>query len=296
MSFLYNTYMLWFNIEQYKNIEKFENTNRDDDYDYTKKAEETYTTTLEAYKKGSFFDDENELNKQNYQNLLKYNDVDNNFPFTTYGCIQTSPGENIMDTLSKLFYVSYSEFYSLSINDIFDVIVNDLTRTMSKIKEEPIEDPVYVLIYQAPNLSFNDENFAARIDSVNNLKTSYNQNIDNVRIGYNPLYTKIYVIYPKYFENNGKITNYNNEDGLNKFKNFFQSKMTRNKLCFIECNAVNNYSCGCLNKKSHEGYDFSYKSKCVEYNNQEWDYGMIYSLNKFNSLFSKKIKRVAFNV
>lgn len=246
---LYNTYIYKNELEAYHNFGTYDN-----------KLKETFVNN----------------DKSNYYNYNDYRDVKNDSPFLTYGCIKNNKSNNILDDLRSLFYVSYYEFYSVSINDIIEKVMGDLDIIKRKINGQELIDPIYILVYQAPNLSFNDELYMARHDSVNNLKASYKQNKEDVKIGSQKLYTKLYIMYPYYYHdpNNSEIIkNYSNgniEGGLNKFKEYFNNKITRDKLCFIENNSVNDYARGCLNTNNN--------------------YGMIYTINKFNPLYSKYIK------
>ena len=129
----------------------------------------------------------------------------------------------------------------------------------------------------------------ARYDSVNNMKASYSQNKDDKQIGISQLYTQLYIMYVNYYNNEavpGKLNKYSDESGLNQFKSYFNPKLSRNKLCFLECNGVNNYACGCLS-----GTNEKYDSKCVELDDKQRNYGMIYMLNKTNKVFSQKIEK-----
>ena len=291
---LYNTYIYKNELEAYHNFGTDDNKIKEtfvnygiDNYKkpYGQKVNEMYNTTLENYKAGVDFHNND---KNNYYNYNDYRDVKNDSPFLTYGCIKNNKSNNILEDLRSLFYVSYYEFYSVSINDIIEKVMGDLEIIKRKINGQELKDPIYILVYQAPNLSFNDESYMARHDSVNNLKASYKQNKEGVKIGSQKLYTKLYIMYPYYYHdpnNSERIINYSAngkiDDGLNKFKEYFNNKITRDKLCFIECNGVNDYACGCLNTNN---------TKCIDIENNYYNYGMVYTINKFNPLYSKYIK------
>ena len=77
------------------------------------------------------------------------------------------------------------------------------------------------------------------------------------------------------------------------FKSYFgDANLSRNNLCFIECNGNNLASCGCLNRLNpSSSYDSDfYSSSCYNEKNERTNYGMIYSINKNNSLFKNKIE------
>jgi hypothetical protein len=296
ISVAYSTFNMKYKIEEYENyhkMEQFGNYDNNRDYDYKEEVNKNYDSTLEDYKSGKdfMFDNDSILNK-NYRNLIQYHDVKTNYPLHTLGCVKHSTKDDILNSLNSMFYVSYSEFYSMSINHIYENIANDLNLTISKLNNNLIDDPVYVLIFQAPDISFNNEQIVARHDVVNTLRPSYEQNKNVVRIGEKMLYTKLFVLYPAYFqESNKTLKKYTDNEGLKKFEKYFNSKKSRNKLCFMNCNGINNYSCGCLNREKSDNTLNFYKSRCTEYDDSNWDYGMVYNLNKFNDLFSNLIKR-----
>ena len=253
-----------------------------------------YKTTFEQYEGGEDFHSNKDMN--HFFNYNQYKDVKGLWPLNTYGCIKSNNVGDVEDDIKNMFYISVSEFYSLSVNDIFQKIAEDLDITKIKINTEKIENPVYVIVYQAPFLRFNDEEIVARNDSINNFKPSFNQKINNVTIGEKKLYTKIIVMYPNYksdTENSSRILKHNDNTGFKRFKQYFNdSRISRDKLCFVKCNAVGDYGCGCINREtSDDSLDF-YSSKCTDMQNNKFDYGMIYQLNYMNKLFSDKIKYV----
>jgi len=286
-SILYNTYTFKCNIEAYHNFkENFENPDT-----YKDQVSALYNTTLEAYKKGASFHDKAYRYLYNFH---EYNDIKNNESLLTYGCIKSDTSSDILADLRSLFYVSYYEFYSVSVNDIIQKISEDLDKTIINSNEPELKDPIYVLIFQAPYLVFNNEQIVARHDSVNNMKSSYIQNKNNKEVGQKQLFTKVYIMYPNYYHDADmldKIHKYPDDSGINKFKDYFNPKLSRKKLCFLECNGVNNLACGCLNRSESDGTATYYNSKCAELDDTTSDYGMIYSLNKMNRLFVNKLQK-----
>lgn len=283
---LYNTHVFKYNLEEYANFEN--NTEGFEDYNYKDAVKEVYNTTLERYKLGADFS-KNNGNADHYYNYFDLYDVNAGYPLFTYGCIKNALSDNVFEELSSLFYVSYKEFYSVSVNDIYQKIAVDLNDTIIRTSAQFIDGPIYVLIYQAPYLQFGGEQIIARHDTINNLKGGYMQNRTDVIVGQKQLYTKIFVMYPAYYVQNNKVIKYSDKKiGLSKFSTYFKNKLVRNKLCFMECNAVNNYACGCLNKDPDD--KSLYTSSCVELDNKKYNYGVIYALNRFNKLFSKQIR------
>ena len=286
---LYNTYSYKNELEAYHNFKTDEKETfvnylldwEDKQRSYEDKIADIYNTTLENYKSGFEY---HKTGKKYYYNYIELSDVKNNKPLFTYGCIKNQISDNILSNLQEYFYVSYIEFYSVNINHIVQKIADDIEQTVLKMNGNTLKDPIYVLIYQAPYLSFNNNTYFARHDSINNMKASYEQSHNNVDIGSKQLLTKLYVVYPYYYhshDNHDKIVAYADETGHEYFREYFKDKLTRDKLCFIECGGVNDYACGCLNTDS---------SKCINLNNEYHDYGMIYQLNKFHPLFKKNIE------
>lgn len=77
-----------------------------------------------------------------------FKDTKNKHPLQFYGCINVVPLPNdIADT----YYVTEQQFDSVSINNIYDKIVEDLFKTKLKISDELLKDPIYVVIYQDPD-------------------------------------------------------------------------------------------------------------------------------------------------
>lgn len=257
----YNSYRLKINIEGFL------------DYDYNTKVGEIYNTTLENYKQG--YDYNAITTDSTYYNYIHLTDVKDNYPMFTYGCVK----QNASDITNLNLYMSSYEFYTLSINDIYQKIVEDLHQTLSKTQEQTLNGPIYVIIYQTPSLSYNNEAYIARYDVINNLKASYDQQQNDVLIGSKQLYTRLLIMYPMYMADNSRVVK-NTANGVQEFKTYFDAKLSKHKLCFIECNGDNTYACGCLNTDN---------SKCIELDNRYYNYGMIYVLNKFNRLFTKYI-------
>ena len=292
----YNTYMYKTELEAYHNFKSNEKETfvnylmdwEDKKRPYAEKISDIYNTTLENYKSGYNF---HSTGKKYYYNYIELSDVKNNNPFFTYGCIKNSTSDDILTDLQALFYVSYIEFYSLNINDIMRKIADDIEKTVLKMNGTALKDPIYFLIYQAPFFKFNNEVYYARHDSINNVKSSYEQNKNDVEVGTKQLLTKIYVMYPYYYHdinNHDRMLAFADETGYERFKNYFHdSKMIRDKLCFIECNTVNNYAWGCLNSDANTTHP--YDSKCINLNNELHNYGMVYSINKYHPLFKKNI-------
>ncbi len=286
LSLFYSTYILNRKIEEYQEYHKTPSLENFENYNYKDHVDVMYNNSLENYKKGLDFNTYSI--KTNFHNNIQLYDVRNDYPLITYGCIQTKIDNNIENDINQTFYTKTYEFYAVTINDVYQKIVGDINETLSKVLDDKLDEPVFVLMYQAPYLYFNNEQIIARHDVSNNLKSVYQQNIDNIEIGTRKIFTKLLIIYPIYDSN---LKKYDNEEGVIKFHEYFKTKLSRNKLCFLECNKTNYYACGCLNRnKSDNNQDF-YKSSCIEYTGEYFNYGMMYSINKYNTLFSRLFTR-----
>lgn len=286
--YYYNTKKLYYNIEKFENINELSNKIHDD--------------TLTLYKNGYNFNENNEINYLQYPQLY---DVHNREPLLTYACIKNKlinqhdneTVKKMIDKLRENIYISENTFYSISHNDIINNIIKDFDDVLLKSNEIILSGPIYVLIYQAPYLRFNKNEIKAKYNVINNLKPSYEQDNNLVKIGSKELYTKIYIMYPKYYKsyNDIKINKYKNDDGLKIFQNYINNNnlISRDKLCFMECNKNNKISCGCLNrsKSQNDNTNMFYESSCLEpdNNNNFVNYGMLYSINPYYNLFFKKI-------
>jgi len=255
--------------------------------------------TLTDYKNGVNFQ-----KTINYKMMFDKYDVQNNEPLLTYMCVKTQMvnTDDIIDLqvmiskLNTMFYVSVIDTYIINTTDIINKISDDIDDVIRKSGELKLECPIYALLYQSPYLRYNGNEIKARYDVVNNLQSSYEHVIDDPSgipdFGMKPLYIKIIMMYPLYFNYNdgGKIIKHTGNDGLNFFQEYFNdSIMSRDKLCFLHCNQTNKLACGCLNrgldKTSDEKY---YKGTCIDEKNIPTNYGMMYSVNhKFAPFVSK---------
>jgi len=297
--------MLNLKIEDYinysKNIEKF-GINDDDNkilqlYNFREKVERLNDTTLNSYKNGYDFDKGDAITT-NYNDFYNLKDIKYADPLHTYGCVKNDfKNNNIVEDITTFIsplldtvLVNSYAYYTSDYNSILEKISNDLDKVKLQTNETVLKGPIYALIYQSPYLRINDGIVISKYDTVNNYKSSYTQDNNNVTIGTKELFTMIYVIYPNYYnESDVKISSYPNEAGRYFFKNFFNKDiMSRDKLCFMECNTINNTACGCANLEKNSNIEKSYDNLCVDFNNNKKNYGMLYSLNSFNKLFYNK--------
>jgi len=240
-------------------------------------------TTLSKFKSGYDF----HKDSQSYQNFTTLKDVKNQYPLLTYGCIKHQPeDENILSYLSDNFFVSTNEFFSLSFNDISENILQDLKKNKMYFQQKTeITTPVYVLIYQSPYLNVHNNQYHMREDTLIDTVNSFEMNTDGVTIGKKEIFTKMHIIYTGYvyYEDEDKILK--KKDGDKIFNDFMKNKISRDKLCYINCNNTSYYNCGCMNQTITNRKGSSYESTCVNMKNEKRNYGMIYMLNKYNLLF-----------
>ena len=255
--------------------------------------------TLTDYRQGASFQ-----KVIDYKMMFDKYDVQNNEALLTYMCVKTqlTSSDDMVDLqimiskLSSVFYVSVIDTYIINSTDMFNKISDDIDDVIRKSGEIKIECPIYALIYQSPYLRYNGNEIKARYDVINNLQSSYDHIIDDSsgipQFGMKSLYTKIIMMYPLYFNYNGsgKIVKYPDNSGLNFFQEYFNDAiMSRDKLCFLQCNQTNKLACGCLNRSSDTNSDTNYyKSTCLDEKNIPSNYGMMYSVNhKFPAFVSK---------
>lgn len=296
----FNTYMLTKNIEDYNNYIKepfaiFSNSTKT-----TADITDIYNNTTQKYKDGyNYNSDDNKIT--NYSIFKELNDIDNNNPLTAFGCIKINnnsdnniytfvdnfkKNNNIVSNVYKSHVVNY--------NNILQIISNDVDKVLLESTSSFLKGPVYVVISQAPYIRLNNELVVAKYDSVNNMKASYKQNNNDISIGDRSLLTYIAVIYPYYYYKNNNIVKYNDNTGLKLFQEYFKN-INRDKLCFMECNGVNDISCGCLTNNIEKDDLENYRNICVDYNDKVVDYAMVYNINEFNKLFFKKIQLIDFS-
>lgn len=115
--------------------------------------------------------------------------------------------------LSRLnFMISKKQFYSISGNDIYQKIIEDLQECLQRICKEYIDGPVYILIYQD-------------ID---------NEPEKEKQIGINKLLTRLYILYPSYQLYDNKILK--NNKGILQFKKYFKSQVGEGSVYSVNSN------------------------------------------------------------
>ena len=284
------------------NIEKFQN-NEDDDKDYLKQNFEKkrnlkFETTYKKYMEGYNY---HEPYINDYRGIYNHlYDVNKEDPFFTYMCVKHDIStannileiQNMVDELYSDFYVKTYDMYINNTTDIINKVSESINKVLISSTDYKLIGPVYIILYQSPYLRFNNDEITAKYD-MNNMKPSYNQQNLNVTIGEQPLFVKMVILYPHYidFNKNNVISKKNNNDGLTKFKTYFNdSLLSRNKLCFIECNNNNSLGCGCLNRNNPlDANDNNfYQSTCLNDKQKKTNYGMMYKINHKYMAFKDK--------
>lgn len=263
-------------------IEKFDNKKEFD-------SDRLFDTTLTAYKKN--YDFRNDPYIKNYYNTFidKY-DVNKDKALLAFMCIEQKMNKStdifeiqeMIINLYKSFYVRTYDMYINNTNDIINKITDDVDNVLMKTAEFKLKGPVYVILYQAPFLRFNDDEIAVKFD-MNNLKPSYDQHNNDVSINDHPLFVKMLILYPHYIDYNmdGKLKRLPNDSGMNVFNQYFKKAiLSRNRACFVECKSDNSMACGCLNRSEniHKEANF-YPSTCLNSDKKRSNYGMMYIVN-----------------
>lgn len=278
---LYNTYLYKTKIGQNMQ-ENFGN--------YDAELENINNTTLNAFKNGlDFASIEN-----NFYNRYEMFDVKHVLPLFTLGCIKHSPSDDtIINFIEENFMVSTIEFYSVSMNDIYERIANDVEIQKTKMVDnlQFIDSPVYVIIYQAPYLEVFGKEFKVKSDIITNMKPSIELDQYNVLIGEKNSFTKIHIVYTKYKMNTDNTKAIFTQGGDELFINYIKNKITRDKLCFMDCNKSSGYACGCMVRSTPLNNDDTqfYKSSCLNDKSLPTNYGMVYMLNKYNKVFTNSL-------
>lgn len=141
-----------------------------------------------------------------YPNPDDYKEDDTQ-PLTKFRYIKKSAIENLETDLSEMFYVSCIQFYSLSLNDIHQKIADDLNKTAIKTRGEFVLGPVYSIVYKTNSDCYSD---------------------DLIDVGTNKQLTTIYILYPQYYDVDGKILQYKNKTGSANFKKYFDQIIATN--------------------------------------------------------------------
>ena len=166
-----NTYMLLNNIEEF--------TNNNIDINICKNSK---CNKVKSY---------NEIDKLQNLQTKKY-------PLELCGCISLPFSYDLLEQLNTICYTSYQEFYSLSIENIYQKIIEDLNKTYISSGAE-LNDPIYTIIYQE-------------------------EACDTVE-----LFTQMLIIYPKlYSEDKIKIRKYNTSIGVQNFDVFLRKHVHKN--------------------------------------------------------------------
>lgn len=272
-------------------IEKFDNKVSVD-------SNRLFDTTLTAYKNNYDFRDNPYI--QNYYNTFidKY-DVNKDKALFAFMCIEQKMNttsdifeiQEMIIELYKSFYIKTYDIYINNTNDIINKINDDIDSVLIKTANFKLKGPVYIILYQAPFLRFNNEEISVKFD-MNNMKPSYEQYDNNVSLNEHPLFVKMLILYPNYIDYNmdGKIKQLPNNSGINTFNNYFKKAiLSRNRACFIECKSDNSISCGCLNRVEniHRDPDF-YPSTCLNSEKKRSNYGMMYIVNSSYPPFKNK--------
>ena len=122
-----------------------------------------------------------------------FRDIKEKHPLKLYGGIT----KDMPDLLCELNgYLSYQEFHSVSLNNIYEKIADDVAKLKARTKEIIVADPVFAIIYQEDACFMSD---------------------DDSRL------TKLLMVYPRYGQDAKR-----NKDGIKKIKQYFAKNVTKN--------------------------------------------------------------------
>jgi hypothetical protein len=118
-----------------------------------------------------------------------FNDIKEKHPLKLYGCIKAPFSEDLLTKLEDVCYVSYQDFHSVSIYNVYEKIVDDVNKTKIRLNDELVLDPVYAIVYQ------DDDCLVEGTDEDDQYK-----------------FTKIIMVYPMYRLNDVSIDKVNKSD------------------------------------------------------------------------------------
>lgn len=167
---------------------------------------------------------------------MKFKDTTDDRPLIKYAKLKNN---TVIDDISEFAYMNSFDFFSVSPNDIYQRIADDLAETNIKITSEYIEDPVYVIIYRAP------------------VSSDYNEN--NSIIGGYKSVTQLYVIYPQYWKKAqddqevsevSRITKQKDGKGIKSLETYFKNNISSDS-------DKNGYTVYKVNKKNKMFFNIS---------------------------------------
>jgi len=88
-----------------------------------------------------------------------FHDIKEKHPLKLYGCIKVPCSQDLLEEVAKICYVSYQEFYSGSLYNVYEKIADDVNRTKMKVQEELVHDPIYAIIYQEEDCGDDERKF-----------------------------------------------------------------------------------------------------------------------------------------
>lgn len=77
-----------------------------------------------------------------------FNDIKEKHPLKLYGCVKVPFSDDLLAKLEQICYISYQDFHSVSINNVYEMIADDVNKMKIRLKDELVLDPVYAIIYQ----------------------------------------------------------------------------------------------------------------------------------------------------
>lgn len=123
------------------------------------------------------------------------------------GYFQTQISDDTIQELQNICYVSSFQYDSVSSNDLYQRITDDLNATSFQIKEEFIINPVYVIICKDHTIDTSPD----------------------ISIGITEIPTTVWLLYTAYYvydsDESLKLSKYKNGEGLTKLKEVFNKNV-----------------------------------------------------------------------
>lgn len=132
-------------------------------------------------------------------------------PLHMLGYLKKQLSDDVYEQIQNTCYVSSFQYDSVSVNDLYQNIENNLNITALQIRREFIENPVYVIICK-------DQQFDRPTE---------------ISIGSTLVPTKVLILYSSYYtlddDESLKIAKYKKEEGIAKIKDFFSKNAVLDK-------------------------------------------------------------------
>ena len=141
---------------------------------------------------------------------ISFVNSDTKEPLQELGYLKKHLSDDVYEKIQKMCYVSSFEYDSVSTNDLFQKIENDLNVTALQLRREFIENPVYIIICK-------DQQFDKQTE---------------ILIGTTQVPTKVLILYASYYvldDESLKLAQYQRGEGIASVKEFFNKNAVLDK-------------------------------------------------------------------